>query len=472
MAKVLEEEQKVSLTLDSRPYAPPEVFSKELESSVWLLIDPGMPNWVAVDVVGKEIVELSNEERTLEEITAMLCAGHNASVESSQANILQFAALLNEKDFLSTQPLVYPEVDKSTILAENLMLWINITHRCNLRCMHCFRSAGEAMENELTTAEIFGVVDEATSIGCLEIVISGGEPLLRDDALQILDYVKEKDIKSLKLLTNGTFVSREIAEALKEMEPIYVQVAIDGATEATVDRIRGDGVFRRAIAGVKHLAEAGLARDLVVSMTLLNTNLGEIEEFIKLALDLGATGVHFPVFQAVGSGKRNRDELGLDTESMHVALKTILTMREKHSPKITVSLTPEIVKYVKGSRRDYCGAAISLWSVEPDGRVTPCSGLCDAQFIAGNIRHQGLKEIVSESPVSRQFRELRLTDNPHCASCELRFMCGGGCHVGRFNEYGRLASAWPKCEATKLIHDDYFKALIHYSAATRKEVTT
>ena len=421
------------------------MFSQELEPGVWLLIDPEMPNWVAVDVVGKEIVGLSNGKRTLEEVTAMLCARHNASVESSQANILQFATLLEEKDFLSTQPFSYPVVDKSAILSGNLVLWINITHRCNLRCMHCFRSAGEAMENELTTTEIFGVVDEAASIGCHEIVISGGEPLLRDDALQILGYVKEKDVKSLKLLTNGTFVSRESATALKEMEPIYVQVAIDGATEATVDRIRGDGVFHRAKAGVKHLAEAGLARDLVVSMTLLNTNLGEIEQFIKLALDLGATGVHFPVFQAVGSGKRNRDELGLDTESMYVALKSILMMREKYSRKITVSLTPEIVKYVKGLRRDYCGAGLNLWSVEPDGRVTPCSGLCDTQFIAGNIRYQGLKEIVRGSPVSRQFRALRLMDNPHCASCELRFICGGGCHVDRFSEYGRLSSTWPKC---------------------------
>jgi radical SAM protein with 4Fe4S-binding SPASM domain len=431
-----------------------------------------MPNWVAVDVVGKEIVELSNGERTLEEVTAMLCARHNANVESSQANILQFATLLNEKDFLSTQPFSYPEVDKSAILAGNLVLWINITHRCNLRCMHCFRSAGEALENELTTAEILSLVDEAASIGCREIVISGGEPLLRDDALQILGYVKKKDVKFLKLITNGTFISKEVAKTLKEMEPIYVQVSIDGATEATADKIRGDGVFHRAIAGVKHLAEAGLTRDLVVSMTLLKTNLGEIEQFINLALDLGATGVHFPAFQAVGSGKKNWDELSLDTESMYVALKTILTMRGEYSQKITVSLTPEIVKYVKGSRRDYCGAGIGLWSVEPDGRVTPCAGLCDSQFIAGSIREQSLKEIVYESAVARQFQALRLMDNPHCSSCELRFICGGGCHVDRFSEHGKLESAWSKCEVTKLIYKDYFKSLVRNNIATRKEVTT
>jgi uncharacterized radical SAM superfamily Fe-S cluster-containing enzyme len=196
MKQIVEETQNANFTLNSRPYAPPEVFSQELEPNIWLLLDPEMPNWVAVDVVGKEIVELSNGERTLEEVTAMLCARHNANVESSQANILQFATLLNEKDFLSTQPFSYPEVDKSAILAGNLVLWINITHRCNLRRMHCFRSAGEALENELTTAEILGLVDEAASIGCREIVISGGEPLLRDDALQILGYVKKKDVKS------------------------------------------------------------------------------------------------------------------------------------------------------------------------------------------------------------------------------------------------------------------------------------
>jgi radical SAM protein with 4Fe4S-binding SPASM domain len=430
-----------------------------------------MPNWVVVDEIGKGIVELSNGKRTLEEITSVLCSRYNADVESSKANVVHFATLLNEKGFLSTQLFSYPEVDKSAI-PENLELWINITHRCNLRCMHCFRSAGEALENELTTAEILGLVDEATSMGCREIVISGGEPLLRDDALRILGYVKKKDVKSLKLITNGTFISKEVAKTLKEMEPIYVQVSIDGATEAIADKIRGNGAFRKAIAGVKCLAEAGLVRDLVISMTLLNINLGEIEQFINLAVDLGATGVHFPLFQAAGRGEENQDELTPDTKSLYVALKRILEARETYSKKITFSLSPEVVKYIKGGRRDYCGAGIALWSVEPDGKVTPCAGLCDSQFIAGNIREQSLKEIIYESAVAREFRALRLMDNPNCASCELRFMCGGGCHVDRFSEHGKLESAWSKCEVTRLIYRDYIKSLVRNSIATGKEVIT
>ena len=471
MDQIIEETQKVEFTLDSRPYAPLEVFSKELEPAIWLLLDPEMPNWVVVDEIGKEIVELSNGRKTLEAIISVLCTRHDANVESSKASIEHFATLLNEKGFLSTQLFSYPEVDKSAI-PENLVLWINITHRCNLRCMHCFRAAGEAMGNELTTAEIFDVVDEAASIGCREIVISGGEPLLRDDALQILGYVKKKDVKSLKLITNGTFISKEVAKTLKEMEPIYVQVSIDGATETTADKIRGNGAFRKTIAGVKYLSEAGLTRDLVVSMTLMNTNLGEIEQFINLAADLGATGVHFPLFQAAGRGEKNQNELTPDTESLHVALKRILEARETYSEKITFSLSPEVVKHVKGVRRDYCGAGIALWSVEPDGKVTPCAGLCDSQFIAGSIREQSLKEIIYESAVAREFQALRLMDNPNCASCELRFICGGGCHVDRFSEHGKLESAWSKCEVTRLIYWDYIKALVRNKIATRKEVIT
>lgn len=460
MKQIVEETQKADFTLNSRPYAPPEVFSKELGAGTWVLIDPEMPNWIAVDFIGKDIVDLCDGERSLRKVTETLCAKYDSDLNSSKDSIVEFVNMLAEKEFLSAEPFLYPSVDKRKIQGMHT-LWLNVTYRCNLHCLHCFRAAGEVQENELTSQEIYGVIDEFESLGGRELVFSGGEPLLRDDILDILHYANKKSIKSVKLITNGTLITSKIAKALKEIEPIYVQVSIDGATKKTADKVRGKNAFQKAVAGVKHLAEGGLAQDLVLSMTLMNTNLEELEKFIELAIDLGATGVHFPLFQPVGRGKKNQDQLTPDVESLHVALKRILNARERYSKRITFSLSPEIIKYVRGLRRDYCGAGIGIWSMEPDGSITPCAGLYDSQFIAGSIREQTLKEIVLKSPVARRFQALHVIDNPNCASCELRFMCGGGCHVDRFAKHGELESPWPKCETTKLIYYEYIKRLIH-----------
>jgi len=293
-----------------------------------------------------------------------------------------------------------------------------------------------------------------------EIVISGGEPLLRDDILTILQHVQEREIPSLKLLTNGTLVTPTIAQALKGMEPIYVQVSVDGATESVADRIRGRGSYAKAVAGARLLAKAGLCDHLVLAMTLFRSNVHEVERFVELAGSVGATGVHFPVFQAAGRGKANRAVLELDDESTYRTLKTLLRLATQKNLGVTLSYSPEVAKYVRGVRRDYCGAGVSLWSAEPDGSVTPFAGLTDPQFVAGNIRNSSLQELVRESDVAKRFRSLRLEDNINCASCELRFMCGGGCHVDRFYEHGRLDSRTPRCEATRRIYYDLFGALI------------
>lgn len=448
------------ISLDSCLHAPSAISVRQLEADTWLLIDPRMPNWVAVNRVGKEIVELCDGRRSVEAATETLCAMHHADTGSSKSNVLQFASRLLREQFLSLEPFSYAELDKSTMLGSDFVLWINVTHDCNLQCLHCFRSAGEAMRSELTTMEILDLVDQAAEMGCQEVVISGGEPLLRDDVLTIMQYIKRKRIPSLKLLTNGTLVTRRIARALKEMEPVYVQVSIDGATEAVADRIRGDGTFHKAITGVTLLAEAGLVQQLVIAMTLSRSNVHEVERFVELASDLGATGVHFPVFQAAGRGKINRAELEMDAECTYRALKTILRLKEESPSGINLSFSPNIAKYVRGLRRDYCGAGLSLWNVDPEGSVTPCAGLTDPQFVAGNIRDCKLEVLVRESDVAKRFQSLRLEDNSNCSSCELRFMCGGGCHVDRFNESGRLEGKTPKCEAMRRIYYDLFKLLI------------
>jgi radical SAM protein with 4Fe4S-binding SPASM domain len=437
--------EEIRFALDSRPYAPPEVFSKELEPGAWILLDPEMPNWIVVDPLGKEIAELCDGKRDLKEIIEILCRKYNGDFNSSQDNIVKFADMLAEKNFLSAQPFTYYPLDKSE-WKELTSLWINVTHACNLRCLHCFRTADEALKNEMNTQEIYNIIDEFVRLKGHELVISGGEPFTRKDIINILSYAKERGVAQIQLLTNGTLVTADIAKALKKLEPIYVQVSIDGATKETHDRIRGEGSFEKVTNGVRRLKDAGFSRILVAAMTILKLNLHEIEDFVSLAEDLGIQLVHFPVFQTFGRGFNNRELLKLSLDDLQESVRCLSASWREHRDRIAFSLSPEIFRFISVHKKDYCGAGIGLWSIEPDGRVTACSSLTDPQFTAGNIRAQSLGEIIYKSSVTKKFRSLSIMHNQKCASCELRFLCGGGCHVTNYIRYRSLAGIPANCE--------------------------
>ncbi|MEM2941774.1 MAG: PqqD family peptide modification chaperone [Thermoproteota archaeon] len=430
-------DEKAGFTLNSHPYAPPELFSKELEPGVWLLLDPEMPNWVVVDPLGKEVIELCNGKRDLKEIIEILCKKYNGNFDASKNNIIEFVNKLAEKNFLSAQPFIYYPLDKSEWKALT-SLWINVTHACNLRCLHCFRTAGEAIiRNELSTQEICGIIDEFVRLKGGTIVFSGGEPLLRRDIIDILDYAKKRGVPEVHLLTNGTLITSEIARRLKKLEPMSIQVSIDGSTAETHNKIRGEGSFERVINGIRRLKEAGFNRSLTVAMTIMKINKHEIEDFVSFAEKLGANGVHFPVFQDTGRGLKNRELLNLSPDDVREVFQRLAAIWRRQPHKVRVSLNLDILKFLTVVKINYCGAGVGLWSIEPDGRVQPCAGLSDRRFTAGNIRKQSLKEIISKSPITKKFRSLDV-QRSQCASCELRFVCGGGCYVRNYVRFGNL----------------------------------
>jgi radical SAM protein with 4Fe4S-binding SPASM domain len=432
-------EEKVKFTLGSRPYAPPEVFPKKLEPGKWLLLDPEMPNWILVDNLGKEIVELCDTKRSLEEITKIICARHDGDYASSKDNIVQFANLLAEKEFLSLQPFTYTLVEKNAVTGVEVV-WLNVTNRCILRCLHCFRAAGEGTRNELSTREIFRLIDEFAELGGRELVISGGEPLLRKDTIDILEYAKgQGSISSLKLLTNGMLITPKVAKALKQLEPIYVQLSIDGGTAETHDKIRGKGSFAKLLEGIACLKEADFNDVVVASMTLMKLNVHEIEKCAALAKELGLHSIHFPVFQPQGRGIENEALLGLASDEVGNAL---YRCHQTELPASTALVPfPAAWRRAKRAKHDYCGAGITMWSIEPDGRVTPCPGLYEERFSAGNIRKQRLQEIAHTSRITKEFRALHVKESTKCGPCELRFICGGGCFINNFHKYGRLSGS-------------------------------
>jgi MoaA/NifB/PqqE/SkfB family radical SAM enzyme len=142
-----------------------------------------------------------------------------------------------------------------------------VTYACNLSCVHCLSDSGGKRSSELTTEQARKVIDAMSDNKVFQFSIGGGEPFVREDFLDLMDYAHEKGIVTC-ISTNGTMIDDEIAHRL-DHKLVYIQVSLDGATPESNDTIRGRGSFRRALKGLECLKN----RDIEVSINTVLTRL-------------------------------------------------------------------------------------------------------------------------------------------------------------------------------------------------------
>lgn len=440
--------------MNSKPHLPLNTICKRArERGVYIFFDPDTPNWVSVNEDGREVLELCNGERTVYEICEVL-SKKAPWTENFSNDVLEFLNKIAAKDFLSDKPFSPPKTitTRASVLKE---LWIHVTNKCNMRCLHCHLDAGNRFESELEKEEIFGIIDQFVQLGGENLTISGGEPLCRSELTDILAYANRKEIRILRVVTNGTLIDGEIARCFKELN-VYVQVSLDGATPETNDAIRGKGNYERAMEGIAELLKARVST--TIGMTLMKPNTKEIFEMANLCKTLGIPKFHVGLLQPKGRAKRNEDILRLSNRELLAAWKDINDVSKEKG--IRIDIEEGVNKYLtKRIKNDFCGAGTSILSISADGVVYPCAGLHDPDFMAGNARSRTLKDIWKNSEILRQLRHLHVTQIPECKRCDLRYICGGGCHVFRYYQKGKLLTTHPYCKVYKKLYWEILRDL-------------
>ena len=157
---------------------------------------------------------------------------------------------------------------------------LNITRRCNLRCVHCYADAGgNAGSGELTTAQWKHVLEDLASFGCPVVLFSGGEPLMHPDILELARYAVGLGMRAV-ISSNGTMISSVMAGELSDIGLSYVGISLDG-NRAIHDRFRGvQGAFDRALAGLRHARDAGIKTGIRFTMTA--RNVGDIPAVLDI----------------------------------------------------------------------------------------------------------------------------------------------------------------------------------------------
>ncbi len=407
------------------------------EESFYLIINVANKHWLKVTTQAHDFLLKCGGDRPLAEVvseTSRLFGVEEAALTALRAEFIRQGFLVQAG---REQEVV---CDAGCTAEGGILVYLNVTERCNLNCPMCYFNAVKGGKDPLTADEINQISDRLAANGVVEVVISGGEPLIRRDIFEILEHARPL-FKKIYLLTNGTLLaSMERCEKLAGLVD-RVQVSLDGSRPEIHERIRGKGTFDRTIQGIKNLKRAGV-RELTTSLTLNLINLEDAGHVLELAGELGV-GFDFSRFTPIGRGYQNQGSMAITSRQM---LDVFRMVQQRALEKGTVRMDP-LYRQLGRPIRLKCGAGgPSFFSVGPDGSVYPCHVLHKPEFRMGNALAEGdLRSMIRNSPVVRLFAELEVDKRNTCKDCFVRYFCGGGCPANSYMAHGDILAQDPYC---------------------------
>jgi radical SAM protein with 4Fe4S-binding SPASM domain len=296
---------------------------------------------------------------------------------------------------------------------------LELTYRCNNKCVHCYCNLPEndeqATKDELTTEEIKKLLDDLASMGSLWLLITGGEPLLRPDFEEIYLYAKKKGFL-ITLFSNGTLINENIIKILSGYPPFYMEITLYGATKETYEKVtRVKGSYENCIRGISKIIDAGIK--LRLKTMALTINQHEIEAMDRVAREMRC---EFRFDQMIN--KRLDSNTYSDPAAYRISpedtvrLDTEFPQRMKEFKEFCERM---VCEPVKSDRLINCGAVWSSIQILPNGTVLPCSMLIK---MGRSIRERSLKEIWEVH--FQKIIDLKRNIFLKCDNCTLQNLCG------------------------------------------------
>ena len=338
------------------------------------------------------------------------------------------------------------------------MVSYSITTKCNLKCKHCYSdSVGQAAPDELSTEEAFHLIDDLSKWGVGLLVIDGGEPLHREDLLDIVKYASSKGIQT-GIGSNGTLIDKVMAKRMVEAGVQSIAISVDGTDAQTHDSFRGvSGAWEQALEGIKACRDVGLPFQF--NMVIRKETLLQLDDMLHMAVYHGANAAEFFDLVAVGRAKRECQEQVLSLDERKRVMEWLaqaqedcpivirvpacpmypLLLQERHiQPKhFPVEMLKRVPYYGRGCA---AGMPMGYVMVQSNGEVNPCMLL---QVKLGNIREQSITSIWENSPVLVELRQKELLKG-ECGGCSYKVTCSG-CRGRAYEETGDIMAADPGC---------------------------
>ena len=319
---------------------------------------------------------------------------------------------------------------------QGLLLQWHVTNRCNLRCSHCYQESYGGTEldfTELTETlhQYEAMLEDWRAQAATprervrgHITLTGGEPFVRSDFVRFLELIARKQQSfSFAILTNGSLIDLSLARRLRSLRPRFVQVSIEG-TEATHDRIRGQGDFQRTVRAIQLLRRFGVRT--MISFTAHKDNYREFTDVARIGIRLGVdrvwsdrlipnTGAASSMGAEILSPDETREFFSIMAAARRDAARRWFCRTEIAMQRALQFLVEDGAPY-------HCTAGDSLITLLPDGEVYPCRRL---PISVGNVRHTPLRDIYFKHPFLQQLRRPH-PSNTGCEGCLHTERCRGG----------------------------------------------
>ncbi|GAB19543.1 hypothetical protein GOEFS_091_00350 [Gordonia effusa NBRC 100432] len=319
-----------------------------------------------------------------------------------------------------------------------------LTYACNLSCVHCLSSSGKRDPRELSTEQCKAIIDELQRMQVFYVNIGGGEPTVRPDFWELVDYATSHQV-GVKFSTNGLRIDREVAQRLAASDYVDVQISLDGATAEVNDAVRGRGSFDMAVRALENLRDAGFA-DAKISVVMTRHNVDQLDEFKALADRYNAT-LRITRLRPSGRGADVWDDLHPRPEQQRALYEWLVA----HGDRV---LTGDSFFHLSAFSGDsgggalpglnLCGAGRVVCLIDPVGDVYACPFAIHENFLAGNILSDGgFREIWQRSDLFTELREPQSAGA--CTKCSHFDACRGGCMAAKFFTGLPLDGPDPEC---------------------------
>jgi len=327
-----------------------------------------------------------------------------------------------------------------------------ITNGCNLSCRHCFTASGKRSRNEMTTAECRRVIDAMAAIGVSTIGWTGGEPLLRTDLEDLIDYARQKRIRS-SITTNGILLDRERAVRLTEAGNRAIQISIDGSSPERNRLMRGatEEEYHTILEAIRTCKRLDIR--VILATVLCRENLDDGPAMIKLATREGVDSIRFCGYAPIGRGKSKDIKKRFDlAQALPELLRFVEQAQEERTLIVDFDIgfgpTPPDYTFHK------CVAGIETFYLGATGDVYPCTSLAYREFLVGNVREIPLEDIWNSSGMLK-VSEFPLEDiQGHCCGCDNFGNCHGACRGAALSHTGDLKESFPLC-LYRIAHGQY-----------------
>ena len=412
--------------VDAVPFFP---FRLRQVEGQWLVSNPFDHREQVLNEAGCRILKLCDGYRTWHEILVALAKQDRLRFVEARVFAEQFVKPLSESAMVwwRDRRMLVQQVPPPVAV-----LW-DLTSRCNLHCQHCVVGARTDNAAQLPLADCFRLIDEMSAFGVQQLILSGGEPLVREDFFSIVEQAVDRGL-TVQVATNATLLGRKGAQRLAELG-VNMQVSLDAVTPALHDRFRGsEQCWRKTVGAIGKLLQEGVYVSVASVVTRLNID--ELPDLYRFVGELGVDCYRIMPFVPYGRGAAAAT---LEVEPRR--MKQLTVRLQQLQDEIGLPLAPMEFECSlrlpnqslpsRPGQRIGCEGSVAYCTVTAEGEVLPCNYFAGVE--AENVMEKSFEWIWYNSRILNYFRSLQTADiHGVCRNCDWLGECRGSCIAANF----------------------------------------